>query len=196
MTASRAIRRHRLTWAAAAALVLSCLLSGGATAHPKAPYCNYPSNYYPAMCGSRQEATDTCAEEAADGNKPEFSHLRLRLIPNSQEDALFFHEREVGVCHYAGNRQLSYVEQLRTGPSGSFVPIGTPTTAIADGIIAVQQKLAPALSCSARLAGSAIREVVTVHWIPKAGWGRTPTTYPYTRVPMVWGWASPAVVVC
>ena len=38
-------------------------------ARTKPPYCNYPNNYYPGLCGvSKQQATDSCAELAAENN--------------------------------------------------------------------------------------------------------------------------------
>ncbi len=170
------------------------------TASTKPPYCDYPNNYYPGLCGvPKQKATDSCAVGASEDNEPVFSHLRVRFGPGPKRYTLsFMEESTLGCGLYAGSRKVSYVEELRNGPTGAFAPTGPAVTAIANGRYAVNRPLPQEPDCSISLAGSAVRVTVTVGWIPKPGWGKTPDTQSFgnTSIPLVWAYASKAQVVC
>jgi hypothetical protein len=170
------------------------------TASTKPPYCDYPNNYYPGICGvPKQKVTDSCAVGVSEDNEPVFSHLRVRSGPSPHRYTLsFLEESTLGCGLYAGSRKVSYVEELRNGPTGSFAPTGPAVAAIANGKYAVSRPLPQEPDCSTSLAGSAVRVTVTVGWIPKPGWGKTPDTQSFgnTSIPLVWAYASKAQVVC
>lgn len=171
-----------------------------ATANAKPPYCEYPNNYYPGLCGvPKQQATDTCAELTANDNNPHSSGLRARYIKASSQFSFAFTENPMGGCgKYAGSRQVSYYEELRSGLTGAFARVGPATTVIANEYDRVRRTIPVSLQCSSSLSGSAVREVVKVSWIPKRGWGKTPTNYPapLSALPLVWNYATKAQIVC
>jgi hypothetical protein len=170
------------------------------TASAKRPYCDYPSNYYPGLCGvSKQQATDTCAEQAANDNNPHSSGLRARYVKASHQFSFAFTENPMGGCgKYAGSRQVSYYEELRSGLTGVFAKVGPTTTVIANEYDRVHRAIPVSLQCSSSLSGSAVREVVKVSWIPKSGWGKAPTNYsaPLSALPLVWSYVSKSQAVC
>jgi hypothetical protein len=169
-----------------------------ATASAKVPYCEYPNKYYPALCGvSKQQATNYCAEHVADDNIPHWSGLRASYVSASRQFSFGFSEKATGVCgKYAGSRQVSYYEEMRSGLTGAFARVGPTTTVTANEYDRVRRTIPVTLQCSALLAGSAVREVVKVNWIPKKGWGTVPTSYPFSKVPIVWSWPTKAQTVC
>jgi hypothetical protein len=183
-----------------AAAMLCCVVGATATASTKPPYCDYPNNYYPGICGvPKQQVTDTCAVTVSENNEPAFSHLRVRSSLSPRRYSVSFLEQSTLGCGlYAGSRRVSYVEELRNGPSGSFAPTGPTVTAIANGKYVVDKALPQQPDCSVALAGSAVRVTVTVSWIPKPGWGKTPTdtSFGNKSVPLVWSYASKSQAVC
>ena len=168
------------------------------SASAKLPYCEYPNKYYPALCGvTKQQATDYCAEQVADDNIPHWSGLKASYVSASRQFSFGFSEKATGVCgKYAGSRQVSYYEEMRSGSTGAFARVGPTTIVTADEYDRVRRTIPVTLQCSAPLSGSAVREVVKVSWIPKKGWGTVPTSYPFNKVPMVWSWPTKAQIVC
>jgi hypothetical protein len=171
-----------------------------ATASAKLPYCEYPNNYYPALCGvPKQKATDYCAEQAANDNNPHSSSLRARYVKASHQFSFAFTENPMGGCgKYAGSRQVSYYEEMRTGLTGAFARVGPTTTVTANEYDRVRRTMPIPLQCSAPLAGSGVREVVKVSWIPRSGWGTMPTNYsaPLSALPLVLSYDTKVQIVC
>jgi hypothetical protein len=167
-------------------------------AHNKPPYCDYPNNYYPGICGvPKQKVTDTCADQAANDNNPHSSGLRASYATASQQFTLSFTENPMGGCgKYAGSRQVSYYEELRSGSAGAFARVGPTTTVTANEYDRVYRTIHVAVDCSSSSTGSAVREVVRVGWIPKKGWGTVPKDYAIVGTPLVWSYATGAEVVC
>jgi hypothetical protein len=170
------------------------------SASAKPPYCDYPNNYYPALCGiPKQKATDYCAEQAANDNNPHWSGLRARYVDASHQFSFAFTENPMGGCgKYAGSRQVSYYEEMRSGLTGVFARVGPSTTVTANEYDRVGRAIPVTFQCSAPLTGSAVREVVKVSWTPKSGWGTTPTNYsaPLSALPLIWSYATKAQIVC
>lgn len=161
------------------------------------PYC-YPSSYYPGLCHvPKQQATDSCAELVAENNGPQIIGLRVHYDEATQRYRVSFNEPPTGGCgKYAGRRLVSTYQEVREGPSGAFHEIGSTTTVTASGRYIVRRSIHETFPCSASTAGSALRQVVAVRWIPNPGWGSTPTHYAILNTPIVWARHSSAQVVC
>jgi hypothetical protein len=167
-------------------------------ASSKPPYCDYPSNFYPGLCGvPKQQATDACAEQAAENNGPKITGLQADYDEAAHRYRVSFSEPPMGGCgKYAGRRVVSTYEELREGSTGVFHEIGSATSVTANGRYSVERSISQTLPCSPSTTDSAVRQVLAVRWIPDAGWGSTPQRYAILNTSIVWAHASAAQIVC
>jgi hypothetical protein len=74
-------------------------------------------------------------------------------------------------CWPAGIRQISISQQRRVGPTGSFLDVGSANTVRTDKKYKVSFVLSEPYSCTSLAAGSAVRAIERITWLPKRGWG-------------------------
>lgn len=92
-----------------------------------------------------------------------------------------------GGCSPAGREVVRVRDEVRNGPGVSFIPYGQ---AIVMTVVNLKSRpgaprlmtvTAPTPDCKALIAGSAVRPVVSVTWIPKKGWSnKGPQTFSIT----------------
>ena len=74
-------------------------------------------------------------------------------------------------CDPAGVRTVTYFQELRNGPTGSFVRSGKSTTRATNVRFLLRDTQTIPLNCAADAPGSAVRTLVRLTWHPFKGWG-------------------------
>lgn len=134
-------------------------------------------NFGPMLCG---DTKDNIEANCAGTVKPTSANLAIKnfyLDHSGSRYEVKFTAPTPGGCSPVGKEIITVGQQLRDGASGSFAPNGKvntmPITNLKKRIGAPRPETtvveAP-YSCNTLTAGSAVRSVVTVKWIPKKGW--------------------------
>jgi hypothetical protein len=127
------------------------------------------SNYNTDLCGqSKKKGGEDCANVSHETPSPPSASY----APGSTSTyrIRFQVEGMIG-CDPAGVRTVTYFQELRNGPTGSFVRSGKSTTRATNARFLLRDTQTIPLNCAADTPGSAVRTLVRLAWHPFKGWG-------------------------
>ena len=125
-------------------------------------------NYNTVACGPKKQVGQECA--AVSHETPSPPSAGYEPGSTSTYRIRFQVEGMIG-CDPAGVRTVTYFQELRNGPTGSFVRSGKSTTRATNVRFLLRDTQVIPYNCSVDAPGSAVRTVVRLTWRPFKGWG-------------------------
>ncbi len=142
--------------------------------------CNPNGSYNTIICIRSKNQTIAYCDRAITIQQPEGFKETLSSDNNSLN--VSFGESDLSGCAPAVVRRLTFYEELRVGPTGTFTKNGTSKSIESNKPVKVHDTLSAPIDCSvAGMAGSAVRGVVITTAVPRKGWGHKQATATYTR---------------
>jgi hypothetical protein len=156
-------------WLALAVAPSTASVSYNCKGGPLAP------GYNTIVCGrSKKEAERYCSEAGVE-HPPTVAgvlHLKAHYLKGSTSKlSISFETVDIHGCDPVGTRKISVFQELRKGPAGQFQRNGGAVTIETNNQTTVDKTVNAPYICAAGMAGSAIKTVVELTWIPRKGWG-------------------------
>lgn len=138
--------------------------------------CDYPDHFNTVVCDQPKKSVEAYCAESAEGDWPEGLHSGY-VDGSKRKYGVSFRIQEISGCAPAGQRKVSVFQELRQGPNGTFKKNSNTASHKSVYDFEMDKTLIAPYNCSAKgMAGSAVRTIVQLTWIPKKGWPGKPST--------------------